>query len=252
MTKGIIFYTDNELSPKLAWEVQFRIKTIAKEKNLPIVCASLKRRLGFGDTNIYFPTLKRGMLTLFKQILSALEHSTADFIFCCEADILYHPSHFDFTPPTKDAYYYNTNNWVVWMKEKIATHVDVNIPLSMLCGDRKLLIGHYQRKIARVLERNREFIVQGGNLDTLYRQGVSKNMEGEPGGESSGEKVDNYPIKTWSSQWPNIDLRHETAHLSKGKRYPSDYRNKRWARGWMEAREIPGWGKVSDIVRKLT
>jgi hypothetical protein len=73
MTKGIIFYTDNETPPKIAWEVQFRLKTIAKERNLPIVCASLKRRSGFGDTNIYFPSLERGQLTLYTQILSALE-----------------------------------------------------------------------------------------------------------------------------------------------------------------------------------
>lgn len=31
MTKGIIFYTDNEVSPKIEWEVEFRLKTITKE-----------------------------------------------------------------------------------------------------------------------------------------------------------------------------------------------------------------------------
>lgn len=247
MTKGIIFYTDNETPPKIAWEVQFRLKTIAKERNMPIVCASLKRRLGFGDINIYFPSLKRGQLTAYTQILSALEHSSADNIFFCEADILYHLSHFDFIPPTKDAYYYNTNNWVVWMNEGVVTHVDVNIPLSMLCGDRELLIGHYRRKIARVMERRRAMEAAG---QKIVNQGVSRNMSGEPGGEGPTEKVDNYPIKTWASEWPNLDLRHGN-NLTKGKRYPKDYRDKRWARGWKEAKEIPEWGKVSDIVRGL-
>jgi hypothetical protein len=248
MTKGIIFYTDNETPPKIAWEVQFRLKTIAKKKNLPIVCASLKQRSGFGDTNIFFPSLKRGMLTLFTQIVSALEHSTADNIFFCEADILYHPSHFDFTPPTNDAYYYNISNWVVWMNEAIATHVDVNTPLSMLCGDRELLLGHYKRKIARVMERRKEIEAAG---QPMIDQGVSVNMCGEPGGESIREKVDNYPILTWASEWPNLDLRHGH-NLTKGKRRPTDYHTRHYAQGWKEAAEVPGWGKVSDIVKSLT
>jgi hypothetical protein len=248
MTKGIIFYTDNETPPKIAWEVQFRLKTIAKERNLPIVCASLKRRSGFGDTNIYFPSLERGQLTLYTQILSALEHSTADTIFFCEADILYHPSHFDFTPPTNDAYYYDINNWVIWINETIATHVDINIPLSMLCGNRELLTGHYRRKIARVMERRRAMEAAG---QPLRNQGVSRQMSAEPGGEGRGEKVDNIPILTWASEWPNLDLRHGH-NLTKGKRRPTDYRNRRWAIGWKEAKEIPGWGKVSDIVKALT
>lgn len=248
MSKSIIFYTDNETPAKIAWEVQFRLKTIAKERQMPIVCASLKQRSGFGDINIYFPSLKRGKLTLFTQILSALEHSTADTIFFCEADILYHPTHFDFTPSTKEAYYYNTSNWVIWINETVATHVDINIPLSMLCGDRELLIEHYRRKIARVMERRKA--MEAAN-QPIRNQGVSLQMSGEPGGEGRNEKVDNIPILTWVSEWPNLDLRHGH-NLTKGKRYPSDYHNKRWAIGWKEATEVPGWGKVSDIVQGLT
>jgi len=248
MEKGIIFYTDNETPPKIAWEVQFRLKTIAKERRMPIVCASLKRAVGFGDVNLFFPDLERGQLTAYTQILSALEHSWADNIFFCEADILYHPSHFDFTPPTKEAYYYDTSNWVIWMNEGIATHVDINIPLSMLCGDRELLIGHYRRKIARVMERRRVMEAAG---QPIRNQGVSVNMSGEPGGEQPQEKVDNFPMLTWASEWPSLDLRHGN-NLTKGKRYPTDYHNRRWGQGWREATEVPGWGKVIDIVRGLT
>ncbi len=248
MTKGIIFCTDNELSPKIAWEVQRRIIDIAKERKMPIVTAALKRRLNFGNTNIYFPTLIRGRFTHFKQMLSALEHSTADSIFFCEADILYHPSHFDFSPPTKEAYYYNKNNWLVWINEGVASTVDVNIPLSMLCADRELLIGHYRRKIAKVLARQREILARG---EQMKNQGVPNNMSGEPGGEWRDEKVDDYPMKIWASELPNLDLRHEN-NLTKGKRYPKDYHNRYWAKGWKESKEIPGWGKVSDIIQGLT
>jgi hypothetical protein len=246
MTKGIIFCTDNELSPKIAQKVQAGIKSISKSMGMPIVCASLKRKMDFGDKNIYFPSLERGRFTHFRQILSALENSTSDIIFFCESDILYHPSHFDFTP-TDTAYYYNTNNWVVWIKEGIATHVDVNIPMSMLCGYRELLLGHFQRKVARVFQRRKELLAIGKELKF---QGVSIYMSGEPGGEIRGEKVDDYPIKTWASEYPNLDLRHDH-NLTKGKRRPSDYIDHNNAKGWKEAVEIPGWGKVSDIVLDL-
>ena len=76
-------------------------------------------------------------------------------------------------------------------------------------------------------------------------------MSGEPGGEGKSEKVDNYPIKTWASPWPNLDLRHDH-NLTKGKRYPQNYHTRRYAAGWQEAREIPGWGQVSDIIHNLT
>jgi hypothetical protein len=253
MSKGIIFYTDNELPPKIAEEVQRRIKTIAVERNIPIVTAALRKKLKFGDYNIYFPTLKRGWFSLYRQILSALEHSSADQIFFCEADILYHPSHFDFDLPSREAYYYNINNWLVWMHEGVATRVDVSMPLSVFCGDRELMIGHYQRKIAKVLERQKQLLAQTGlnDINLLDRQGVSRNMSVEPGGELGSEKVDNYPIRLWSSAWPNLDLRHDVDHMSKGKRYPTDYHNRRWAKGWTEAKEIPGWGKVSEIVHNL-
>lgn len=248
MQKGIIFCTDNELSPKIAEAVQGRIIDIAKAKKMSIVTAALKKRLKFGNVNIVFPTLPRGRLTHFKQMLSALEHSRDDFVFFCEADILYHSSHFDFTPPTRDAYYYNSNNWIVWVSEGVATRVNVNIPLSMLAGDRELLIGHYRRKIAKVEEIVKELKATGRKI---INQGVPNNMSGEPGGEWPSLKVDDYPMKVWNSEWPNLDLRHGH-NLTKGKRRPEDYNNKSWAKGWRESDFIPGWGKVSDIIQGLT
>src|SRR3972149_9849922 len=85
--KGIIYYTDCQLDPKIAEPVREQILKISEEKGLPIVSATLKK-MDFGVKNIHFPSLKKGYPAMFKQIIAALEHSKSDIIFFCEHDIL--------------------------------------------------------------------------------------------------------------------------------------------------------------------
>ncbi|MBI2405523.1 glycosyltransferase, partial [Candidatus Microgenomates bacterium] len=82
LKKGIIYYTDCQLDENIAKPVRDQLSKISQEKNISIVSATLKK-MDFGVKNIHFPSLKRGYLTMFKQIMSALEHSTADIIFFC-------------------------------------------------------------------------------------------------------------------------------------------------------------------------
>ena len=147
--KGIVFYTDNALNTEIADKVKAHLKKISKNKNIPIVCVSLKK-MDFGDKNICFPRLKRGVLTLFKQQLAGVENSTADILFFCEHDVLYHPSHFNFVPPTDEAYYYNVN---VRLSDGHGLRVNDCKQTSGLCAYRHLLLEHYQKLIFRVLLR---------------------------------------------------------------------------------------------------
>src|SRR3989344_8281105 len=55
--KGIIYYTDNQLNLKIAHRVQNQIRKISKEKNIPIVSASLKPMDKMGK-NIHIKGLK--------------------------------------------------------------------------------------------------------------------------------------------------------------------------------------------------
>jgi len=247
VSKGIIFYTDNEVSEKIAAAVIDNIKTIAKSRGLPIVCSSLKWKMDFGDENLYFPDLTRSPVSQFKQILAALEHSRSDIIFFCEADVLYHPSHFEFTPPTNDAYYYNVNVWKVWLREGVATRTDINMQLSGLVGDRELMLGHYQRRMDKILQNQADTLARGGVVE---REGYSKHMGYEPGGHMQPRGVDEFPPISWRSYWPNLDLRHDK-NLTKAKRCPEDYKDKRWAEGWIESKEIPFWGSVDSVARRL-
>ncbi|OGM76389.1 hypothetical protein A2210_01105 [Candidatus Woesebacteria bacterium RIFOXYA1_FULL_40_18] len=242
----MLYFTDNELPLNIAKKVRSILRSISQDKKIPIVCSSLKK-MDFGDKNIYFPHLKKGILTMFTQIMSALEHIDTDIVFFCEHDVLYNSTHFDFTPPRNDAYYYNTNVWKLWIDDEIAIRTNKCMQVSGLCGYRDLLLGHYQRKVAKIIERQKEILAKG---EVMKREGFSKYMGFEPGGHSKHQGVDNYPMIPWESEWPIIDLRHG-ANLTRSKRHPEEFHDHRWAEGWTESNEIPGWGKVSDILEKL-
>ena len=66
---------------------------------------------------------------MFKQILTGLEAMTEDIVYFCEHDILYHPDHFKFIPPSNNTFYYNGNYWDLRLKDGFAVHYDSS-PLS--------------------------------------------------------------------------------------------------------------------------
>jgi hypothetical protein len=153
---------------------------------------------------------------MHRQILAGLERSDADFVFLCENDVLYHPSHFEFTPPTHDIFFYNVNVWKVFFDNGRANWTDDLQQLSGLCADRYLLLEFYQRRIAEIESK-----------------GFDRHYEPQP---KTGCKADN-----WKSEWPNIDIRHDKT-WTKTKRFVTQFRNKRYAKGWKEASFVEGWG----------
>ena len=226
-SRGIIFYTDNQLDETIAAPVRERLSAISRERSLPITSASLKR-MSFGVKNVYFHSHQRGHKTMFKQILGALENSRADVVFFCEHDVLYDASHFEFVPPRRDTFYYNTNVWqrrhtdghaVYWLCRK----------LSQMCCYRTLALEHYRRKLALV-EAN------GGVYDA--------HLGFEPGTRARAQGgVDDSPHGDWRSAVPNIDIRHGS-NLSKSKWSPADFRDPANCIDWLEADSVPGWEGV--------
>lgn len=225
-SKGIIYYTDNQLKIKIAARVQ---RQLAKN-GLPIVSASLKP-MDFG-TNVYLP-LEKGHLTMFKQILAALEASSAEIIFFCEHDVFYHPSHFEFTPPKKKVWYYNENVWKLDAKSGHALHYDCR-QVSGIAVYRKTALKHYRKRVAMV-EKN----------------GFSMKMGFEPGTHRRHERVDDSISEGWKSEFPNIDIRHGN-NLSPTRWKKEEFKNQKYTKGWVESDdEIPGWGKTKDLKDKF-
>lgn len=229
-SKGIIYYSDNQLKLKIAHAVQKQLRKISSNKNIPIVSASLKP-MSLGK-NIHVP-LTRGVLTMFKQILVALEASETDIVYFCEADVLYHPTHFDFTPPKKDVFYYNENVWKLDAKSGHALHYECR-QVSGIAVYRKIAVEHYRKRVAMV-----------------EKDGFSMSMGYEPGTHRRPGRVDNLTAEGFKSEFPLVDVRHE-GNFSPTRWKKEQFRNQKYTRGWTESdEEIPGWGKTSDFVEKF-
>lgn len=240
-SKGIIYYTHNELDERITKLVQDNLTKIGKEKHIPIISATLKKS-DFGDTKIYFPSLKRGYVSMFKQIVGALENSSSHIIFFCEHDVLYHPSHFDFIPTDKNTFYYNQNVWLLRGIDGHALHYDVN-QLSGMCGYRESLIKHFKERLEMVEKAYKELNEQEFNK-------FIRNMGFEPFTHNRVNWENKFKYDTYKSEFPNVDIKH--GENATGQRWRKDqYRNQQLLINWQESEEIPGWGKGIDLVKEL-
>ena len=254
ITKGMIYYTDNQLDEEINGKVQNQLKKIAKEKKMTITASSLKK-MDFGDRNVRFPSMKRGYLTMFKQILGALEKSQDDIIFFTEHDVLYHPDHFDFDPPDKDTFYYNNNLWFLRYSDGHALQ-HKGQSLSQLCGYRDALMIHFRERYEMALaERERlEKEAKGDsekekNLERDFNRYI-RNMGFEPMTHGRIKWKNLYKTEPWWPANPNIDIRY--GENSTGQRWRKDqFKNKKNTEGWKETKDIPGWGTFDNFWKNL-
>jgi hypothetical protein len=223
-TLGIVYYTCNTLADPLATAARNQLNKARNGHELG--CVSLART-DFGDWNIVV-NAERGPLTMHRQILAGLERLKADVVFFCEHDVLYHPSHFDFTPPRKDTFYYNVNVWRVRASDGHAVKTTDCKQLSGLCCWRELAVEHYRERVRRI-----------------EVEGFSRKNGYEPGTRHLPNGYDNSQADSWVSAFPNLDIRHD--RTATGNHWtPESFRNQKYAAGWEETDgEIPGWGQVS-------
>ena len=231
-SKGIAYYTDNELDPKLmkACQDQLRESVGRKHGNYKIVSVGLKKT-PFGE--YYTLPLERGYLTMFKQILQGLKGHDTDIVFLCEHDVLYHPSHFDFIPEDKGTFYYNENVWFLRLEDGHALHY-IARQVSGLCAYREPLIKHYEERV-RLVEK----------------EGFTRRMGFEPMTHNRIDWENKFKVAGWKSRRPNIDIKHG-GNLVGSRWKKSEFRNQKYTLGWTESDEsIPGWGNIKSIVKKL-
>jgi glycosyltransferase involved in cell wall biosynthesis len=222
VTRGIVYYTDNRVDPRIGEAVCARLDAT----KLPIVSVSLGDCDYWSNRSQGYPialNMPRGYLTMFRQILVGLEALDTDVAFLCEHDVLYSGFHLNFTPPRGDRYYYNVHTWKLDAATGRAVHYRTK-QTSGLCADRQLLIEHYRKRIARV-----------------EAEGFSRRIGFEPGSHSRSERIDDVPAEEWWSDEPNVDIRH-TTNLTPSRWSQSEFRSQRNCQGWTEADEIPGWG----------
>lgn len=235
VTKAALYYTCNSHDPTLELAARNNLKRSTNGHELG--CVALQRT-DFGDWTIVIDREKSGG-TMHYQILAGLERSTADYVFLCESDVLYHSSHFEFTPPRDDTIYYNTNVWRVRYQDGHAVRTANLQQVSGICASRKLLLEHYRKRVA-LIEQN------SGHFDT-------KRMAYEPGtrGKFGDEKIAN-----WQSEFPNIDITGHGNTLTTPHFSIDSFRNKKYAEGWEETDDaLPGWpliyGRVQEWLKEL-
>lgn len=202
-----------------------------------IGCVTLQRT-DFGDWTVVVNREKSGT-TMHYQIVAGLERSRADYVFLCESDVMYSPSHFEFVPPRDDTIYYNTNVWRVRWSDGHAVRTANLQQVSGICANRELLLGHYRKRIEFIEHNN-------GVFDT-------KRMAYEPGtrGDLWGVKVAN-----WESEYPNLDVTGHGNTLTTPHFSVESFRNKKHAEGWEETDgQIDGWpliyGRVQEWLKEL-
>lgn len=228
--KGAIYYTDNriETSPiiKVCRE-QIR-KTFSGE----LISVSLGP-IDLGK-NYVLDNRQRSYPTMVKQILMALEKSTADYVFFLEHDCLYPECHFDFVPPTNDIFYYNSNILRWGYLQDHAISYDRLMSLSCMCANRELALDHYRQRTDRMDDlapcewRSRE--PRMGRV-WGYEPGTKKRKRG-------GFSDDDYDV--WYSEIPVVDIRHRWT-FSSPKLKQENFTHQ--PTGWKEMPigEISGW-----------
>lgn len=233
VSKGIVYYTDNQLDPAIMKACQEQlVKSVNGHRVISVSLGSLP----FAE-NIALE-MERGYLAMFKQILAGLEALQTDIVFLAEHDMLYHPSHFQFVPLSRDCFYYNTNVWKVRYSDGHALHYDCK-QTSGLCAYRDLMIEHYRQRVANT----EAALLLLGNTHN-YRNWIRKQGF-EPGTHGRAERVDNHKSDAWQSEYPNIDIRHDK-NLTPSRWRQEDFRNKKYCAGWTEAEEVPGWGHIDS------
>ncbi len=229
MTKGIIYYTDLRPNPKILEACQ---KQLSSASGLPIVSVSLKP-IDFGK-NLVLEGRERSYPTMLKQIVMGLEALDTDVVFFCEHDVLYHPSHFDFVPPTDYIYYYNINNWRWVIKQDFAITYDGLHSLSGLCCNRKLALKHFTDRLnfveAKGWDKQRAREPRWGRV-MGYEPGTKPRRRGGFTDET---------FEVWRSEVPNVDIRHKNT-FSAPKIKLSDFKHqpKNWRQ--ISVDDIPGW-----------
>lgn len=204
------------------------VRAHIEASGLPIYSIS-QTPMDFGENYVY-PATGRSHSILFGQIMMGLEKCPADHVFFCEHDVLYHPSHFDFTPPTDDKPYYNNNALRYRLSDRRIVGFD-SAWLSQLCANRELLIRHYQDRMK---------YIEDGN----------KGYGFEPGSGQS-KRIDGLTSEYWESEYPNIDIRHEECVTGTSRMYPHEFKNKKTCQNFKvhDINNIPGWD--SEVLLSL-
>lgn len=210
-SKGIIYYTDNIISEAIGSTV----RSLLLAADLSITSSSLKP-IDFGNNEVVDGA--RGYPTLVRQIISCLKRSRETYVFFCEHDVLYPKSHFYFTPPNNNIFYYNRNTWRWMIGSDVVIQHDRMYSLSTMCVNREFALDHYLRRLKKIED-------MGWDQNVAGEPSWARTMGYEPGTKKKkrgGFSDDDFD--TWYSENPVVDIRHKGS-FSRPKTKLSDFKH---------------------------
>jgi hypothetical protein len=110
MDTTVVFYTANVEDETL--EQQIRDTILKNSGGLPIISVS-RKPIDFGE-NICIGEQPVNYANLNRQLLVGLKAARTRFVLAAEADTLYPPEYFTFTPPAIDQVYHYRNIWTLY------------------------------------------------------------------------------------------------------------------------------------------
>lgn len=219
----ILYYTC--LGHREQIETMCREQLVRASAGLHLISVSRNAPIAFGDINIVVEG-KRSPLTMHRQVLAGLAHSTADVVFLCESDVLYHASHFAYEPP-RDTFVYNVNVWRLRYPDGLAVWSDALQQVSGVCAYRETLIDFYAQRVQQI---------ESGTFNRHYEPGVKQSV---------GSRL----VVNRMSDYPNLCIRHDK-NLTASKWSPDEFRNPQYAHGWRESDYVVGWGYTQDLFKE--
>ena len=226
MKIGILYYSENKLDGT-------KLNNLCREtiltSGLPIISVTQKP-IDFGTNIVYTKMKGRSHTLLYNQILTGLKAAPQDYLFFCEHDVLYNPSHFKFRPPRDDIYYYNNNAYKYRLSDRKIISYDCSW-LSQLCANRKLLIKHYEKRLKMIANGERAY--------------------GWEPGTGQSRKIDKVRSERWKSEDPTIDVRHGDNWTGVQRMSQDEFNNQKYCQNWKEVTvdTIPYWDK--DLLLSL-
>jgi len=112
MDRTIVYYTANTEDPVFEQNIKEDLKK--RSGDIPIISVS-RKPIDFGE-NICVGETPVSYTGEWKQLLIGLKAAKTKYVLAAEADCIYPPEYFNFTPP-KEKMVYNYNNiWMVWKR----------------------------------------------------------------------------------------------------------------------------------------
>lgn len=243
MDRTILYLADNTLDEKIA---DLCKKQLLKEAgDIPIVSVSQKP-LDFGK-NICVGEIGRSWMSLYKQQFEGLKAVKTKYVIIAEHDCLYTKEHFDFTPPTDDVFYYNSNCWFVQWG---GNHPELNgmysywgngrVALSQLICSRNLHLELVTNRL-NLIENGVKMVMRFGDPGAKISDELAKMARRATDGcsaylkETFDKYIKCYRHERFKTKIPNIDIRHG-----------SNFTGPR--RGGKRRYELPYWGKFEGVI----